>query len=104
MNRLRQMIKDCPYENKGCVPGDCVLCFEAPRGIRRECLEIIKQGGATQIFKELEEYFGLHETDCNGKDVLVKLTVREDIVMNYDNKSMTQLNIYQAIKSRWVKE
>ena len=55
MNRLRQMIKDCPYGNKGCVPGDCVLCSEAPRGIRRECLEIIKQGVATQIFKELEE-------------------------------------------------
>ena len=54
MNRLRQMIKDCPYENKGCVPGDCVLCSEAPRGIRRECLEIIKQGVAAQIFKELE--------------------------------------------------
>lgn len=55
MDRLRQMIKDCPYGNKGCVPGDCVLCSEAPRGIRRECLEIIKQGVATQIFEELEE-------------------------------------------------
>lgn len=56
---------------------------------------------ATQIFKELEEQFGLYETDCNGEDVLVKLIISEDVVMNYNNKSMNQLNIYQAIKSKW---
>jgi hypothetical protein len=56
---------------------------------------------AQEIFTELEEYFGLHETDCNGAEVLVKLVVNDDVVMNYGNKAMNQLNIYQAIKSKW---
>ena len=56
---------------------------------------------AQEIFNELEEYFGLHESDDEGKDILVKLVVNEGVVMNYDNKSMNQLNIYKAIKSKW---